>query len=134
MWELNKWLKQDQVIVTDMGTALLCAYPMLNLNGTQRLITSTGLGEMWFGLPAAIGASFSNGKGEVLCLNCDGGMMFNLQELATIQHHKLPIKIIVFCNEGYSMIKRSQEGMGMKHAASGTKDVRPVLGGCYTCR
>jgi acetolactate synthase-1/2/3 large subunit len=123
MWELNKWLKSDQIIVTDMGTALLCAYPMLKLNGKQRLITSTGLGEMGFGLPAAVGASFAAGKREVLCLNCDGGMMFNLQELATIQHHNLPIKIIMFNNEGYSMIKRSQEGLNMKTTASGTTDM-----------
>ena len=120
MWELNKWLKTDQVITTDMGTALLTAYPMLRLNGRQRLLTSTGLGEMGFGLPAAIGASVAMDSGEVLCLNCDGGLMFNLQELATIQHHNLPIKIIVFDNDGYSMIKRSQEGLGMAHAASGS--------------
>ncbi len=133
MWELSKWLKPDQVIVTDMGTALLSGYPMLKLNGKQRLLTSTGLGEMGFGLPAAIGASIATDKGEVLCLNCDGGIMFNLQELATIKHYRvqqtptghrqLPIKIIVFCNDGYSMIARSQEGLGMEHAGSDTKDL-----------
>ncbi len=122
MWDLNQWLKPDQIIVTDMGTALLTAYPMLRLNGKQRLITSTGLGEMGFGLPAAIGAAMASGK-EVLCLNCDGGLMFNLQELATIQHHKLPIKLIVFCNDGYAMIKRSQEGLGLAHTASGAADL-----------
>jgi len=121
--ELNKWLKPDQIIVTDMGTALLTAYPMLKLNGKQRLITSTGLGEMGFGLPGAIGASIGNGNSEVLCLNCDGGMMMNLQELATIKHHKLPIKIIVFDNKGYNMIRRSQEGMGMAHSGSDEKDL-----------
>jgi acetolactate synthase-1/2/3 large subunit len=122
MWELNKWLAEDQVIVTDMGTALLCAYPMLRLNGTQRLITSTGLGEMGFGLPAAIGASIATGK-QVLCLNCDGGLQMNLQELATIKHHKLPIKIIVFDNGGYQMIKRSQDAAGFQHTASGGADI-----------
>ena len=44
-------------------------------------MTSQGLGEMGFGLPAAVGASFARDRGEVLCLNCDGGMMMNLQEL-----------------------------------------------------
>lgn len=122
MWELNKWLKPDQIITTDMGTALLCAYPMLRLNGTQRLITSTGLGEMGFGLPAAVGAAIATGQ-EVLCLNCDGGMMFNLQELATVQHHRLPIKILIFDNGGYNMIRRSQEGLGMKDVASGGNDL-----------
>lgn len=123
MQELNKWLKPDQVIVTDMGTALLCAYPMLKLNGSQRLITSTGLGEMGFGLPAAIGASISLEGKDVLCLNCDGGMMMNIQELATIKHHNLPVKIVIFANQGYAMIKRSQEGLKMRHTASGTGDI-----------
>lgn len=123
MEELNKWLKPDHIIVTDMGTALLTAYPLLNLNGKQRLITSTGLGEMGFGLPAAVGASIAIGKGEVLCLNCDGGMMFNLQELATIKHHKLPIKIIVFCNNGYRMISHTQDTLGMNRTASSSSDL-----------
>jgi len=44
----------------------------------------------------------------VVCLNCDGGMMMNLQEMQTIIHHKLPIKIVVFNNDGYLMIKHTQ--------------------------
>jgi acetolactate synthase-1/2/3 large subunit len=64
-------------------------------------------------LPAAIGASFARDKGEVLCLHCDGGMMLNLQELQTIAHHGLPVKIIVFSNDGYLMIKHTQTGAGM---------------------
>ena len=41
----------------------------------------------------------------MLCLVGDGGLMMNLQELQTVVHHKLPIKIIVFANDGYAMIK-----------------------------
>ena len=65
---------------------------------------------MGFGLPGAIGASFARNGGEVLCLNCDGGMMMNLQELQTVVHHQLPIKIIIFNNDGYLMIKLTQKG------------------------
>ena len=50
-------------------------------------------------------------RGEVLCLNCDGGMMMNLQELQTIAHHQLPIKIIIFNNDGYLMIKHTQKAL-----------------------
>jgi acetolactate synthase-1/2/3 large subunit len=74
------------------------------------MMTSTGLGEMGFGLPGAIGAAIGAGR-EVLCLNCDGGMMLNLQELQTIAHHKLPIKIIIFNNDGYLMIKHTQKAL-----------------------
>jgi acetolactate synthase-1/2/3 large subunit len=46
-----------------------------------------------------------------MCLNCDGGMMMNLQELQTIIHHRLPIKIFIFNNDGYLMIKHTQEAL-----------------------
>jgi acetolactate synthase-1/2/3 large subunit len=111
MKRLNEILKPDQVIVTDMGTALLSGHQVLEISPGQRLMTSTGLGEMGYGLPAAIGASFATGGGEVLCLNCDGGMMMNLQELQTIVHHNLPVKIIVFNNDGYLMIKHTQKSI-----------------------
>ena len=111
MERLNGFFKPDQVVVTDMGTALLCAHQVLKMHPGQRLMTSTGLGEMGFGLPAAIGASFALNHGEVMCLNCDGGMMLNLQELQTIAHHQLPIKIFVFNNDGYLMIKHTQNAL-----------------------
>jgi acetolactate synthase-1/2/3 large subunit len=120
MEKLNAHFKPDQVVVTDMGTALLCGHQVLRLKAGQRLMTSTGLGEMGYGLPGAIGASFARGKGEVLCLNCDGGMMMNLQELQTVVHHALPIKIIVFNNDGYLMIKHTQKALFGKAPYIGT--------------
>ncbi|MBI2094599.1 MAG: thiamine pyrophosphate-binding protein, partial [Candidatus Omnitrophica bacterium] len=111
MYRLSDYLKPDQLVVTDMGTALLSGHQALKLKSGQRLITSTGLGEMGFGLPGAIGASFARNRGEVLCLNCDGGMMMNLQELQTIAHHRLPIKILIFNNDGYLMIKHTQKAL-----------------------
>lgn len=108
---LNGFFKSDQVVVTDMGTALLCGHQALHIEPGQRLITSTGLGEMGYGLPAAIGVSFALERGEVMCLNCDGGMMLNLQELQTIAHHQLPVKLFIFNNDGYLMIKHTQNAL-----------------------
>jgi acetolactate synthase-1/2/3 large subunit len=108
---LSAHLKDEQLVVTDMGTALLSGHQIMRFRPGQRMMTSTGLGEMGFGLPGAIGASFARGGGEVLCLNCDGGMMMNLQELQTIVHHRLPIKIVVFNNDGYLMIKHTQKAL-----------------------
>lgn len=110
---LQAHFRPDEVIVTDMGTPLICAHQVLRLRPPQRLMTSGGLGEMGCALPAAIGASFARNRGEVLCLHADGGMMMNLQELQTIVHHKLPIKIIVYENDGYGMIKATQDKAGM---------------------
>lgn len=106
--KLNNYFKDDSITVTDMGTGLLSGFYGLNLKEQQKLMTSTGLGEMGFGLPAAVGAAIGNPDKEVICLNADGGMMMNLQELQTIAHHKLNIKIFIFNNDGYLMIKRSQ--------------------------
>lgn len=111
MQKLNGYLKSDQTIVTDMGTALLCSHQVLKLKPGQRLMTSTGLGEMGYGLPGAIGASIATNSGEIMCLNCDGGMMMNLQELQTIVHYNLPIKIFIFNNDGYLMIKHTQNAL-----------------------
>ncbi len=111
MDKLNNHLKDDQIIVTDMGTALLSGHQVLKLKKQQRLMTSLGLGEMGFGLPAALGASIATNGGEVICLNCDGGMMMNLQELQTMVHHQLPIKLFIFNNDGYLMIKHTQKAL-----------------------
>ena len=110
MQELEKYFHEDQIVVTDMGTALLCAHQVLKFKQGQRILTSSGLGEMGFGLPGAMGAAIGTNR-EVLCLNCDGGMMLNLQELQTIVHHQLPIKIIIFNNDGYLMIKHTQKAL-----------------------
>jgi len=110
MQALEKHFHDDQVVVTDMGTALLSGHQVLKFKPGQRMMTSTGLGEMGFGLPGAIGAAIGSGR-EVMCLNCDGGMMLNLQELQTIAHHNLPIKLFIFNNDGYLMIKHTQKAL-----------------------
>lgn len=111
---LGHYLRRDEVVVTEMGAPLMAAHQILCIRPPQRLMTSGGLGEMGCGLPAAIGASFARNKGPVLCLSTDGGMMMNLQELQTIVHHNLPVKIIVFNNSGYGMLKQTQENAGMQ--------------------
>jgi acetolactate synthase-1/2/3 large subunit len=102
----SKKLSDNYTIVTDMGTALLSGFYGFNIKPNQKMFTSLGLGEMGYGLAAAVGAGF--GGKPVMCLNCDGGMMLNLQELQTIKTHNLPVKIIIFNNDGYLMIKHTQ--------------------------
>jgi acetolactate synthase-1/2/3 large subunit len=113
MAEIQKHLRSDEIILADIGSAQVLANQVLKLSPPQRLMSSGGLGEMGMALPAAVGASFAKDKGDVLCLLNDGGLMMNLQELQTIVTHKLPVKMIVFSNDGYAMIRRSQKIMGM---------------------
>lgn len=107
---LNQTLDEDATIVTDVGAGLLSGHYMISPKN-QRVFTSQGLGEMGFGLPGAIGAHFAKPKNQIICLNTDGAMMFNLQELQLVKHHKIPIKLFVFNNFGYAMIKVSQDNL-----------------------
>ena len=104
--KFSQKVSDNYTIVTDMGTALLSGFYGWRIKPNQKMFTSLGLGEMGYGLAAALGAGF--GDKPVMCLNCDGGMMMNIQELQTIKTHNLPVKIIIFNNDGYLMIKHTQ--------------------------
>lgn len=118
MERLATHLSHNHILVTDMGTALLSGHQAIRLKDDQIMFTSQGLGEMGYGLPGAIGAQFANMDAPVLCLNCDGGIMMNLQELHTIVENGLPIKIIIFNNDGYLMIKHTQKLFFKSHYVS----------------
>ena len=102
-------LKNDDVIVIGQGTPLPSCHQSLELKNGQIAFASNGLGEMGNGLPSAIGASFAAKDRNVILFDGDGSMMMNLQELQTIVGYKLPIKIIIFNNEGYLFIKHTQK-------------------------
>ena len=108
---LNSNLHEDAVVVTDVGAGLLTGHYLFAPRGNQRLFTSQGLGEMGFGLPGAIGAHFAAPERQLICLNTDGGIMFNLQELQVVKEHEIPMKLFIFNNDGYSMIKISQQNL-----------------------
>lgn len=106
---MSDHLSDNHIVVTDMGTALLSGHQTIKLKSAQTMFTSLGLGEMGYGLPGALGAALACPDRPVLCLNCDGGMMMNLQELHTIVENNLPMKVIIFNNDGYLMIKHTQK-------------------------
>ena len=64
---------------------------------------------MGYDLPAAIGAAVARGGKRVICLAGDGSVQMNLQELQTVVHHQLPIKIFILDNRGYLSIRQSQQ-------------------------
>lgn len=63
---------------------------------------------MGYTIPAAIGVSVARGFGEVLGITGDGSFQMNIQELQTMVHHKLPVKIFVWNNDGYLSIRATQ--------------------------
>jgi len=108
---INKRIDDDAIVVTDVGAGLLTGHYIYEKIGSQRFFTSQGLGEMGFGLPGAIGAHFADTEKQLICLNTDGGMMLNLQELQVVAEHQIPLKLFVFNNDGYAMIKISQHNL-----------------------
>jgi acetolactate synthase-1/2/3 large subunit len=96
-------------IVTSNGSAHVITLQTYQLNKDQRLFTNVGCASMGYGLPAAIGACLANNKQDVICIEGDGSIMMNLQELETVRGYKLPVKIILINNDGYLSIKLSQE-------------------------
>jgi acetolactate synthase-1/2/3 large subunit len=117
--QLSTYFRPDEVVVTDMGTALTCTHQAIVLRDQQRLVTSTGLGEMGFGLPGAIGACFAHDQRPVILIIGDGSLMMNLQEMQTVVHHKLPIKMFLYANDAYLTIKHTQTGLFGRFAGSG---------------
>lgn len=105
---LSNCLKNDDVIVTANGTAYTCTAQAIKLKEGQRLIYNTGCASMGYDLPTAIGVSFARPNKRVIVLSGDGSIQMNIQELQTIVHHKLPIKIFVFNNNGYLAIRITQ--------------------------
>lgn len=111
IYELGEAASANTSFVTDMGTALISGFQVLKPRAGQRLFTSQGLGEMGYGLPGAIGAWFADPTRNVICLNCDGGLMMNLQDLHSVISHDIPLKIVIFNNDGYLMIKHTQNAI-----------------------
>lgn len=108
---LSDRLREGEPVVVDGGgTNVYVSFQALRLKRDQRLILSTGLCSMGSGFPEAIGACYASGKRRTICLCGDGSFQLNVQELQTIVHHALPIKIIVFNNGGYVSIRQTQAG------------------------
>lgn len=118
--ELKKFIPADSVIV--LGNSTIAAH-ILQLGierPQQRIINNMNLGSMGYDIPAAVGAACAHGD-MVTLITGDGSFMLNLQELMTIRHYNLPIKIFISCNGGYCGIVRSQSNM-FGHYTGCTKD------------
>ena len=107
--ELGKQLPPDAVLTpTGSGQAFIIGHQVLEIKENTRMFGAKNLAMMGSCLPSAIGAHMATKK-RVICVTGDGGIQLNLQELAIIKHHKLPIKIFVFNNAGYHAIRITQE-------------------------
>jgi acetolactate synthase I/II/III large subunit len=108
MEQLFSRLAEDDVVVCGNAAACIVPYQTARLSAGQRLISNSGSASMGYDLPAAVGAAVGREGKRVICLAGDGSIQLNIQELQTIVHHQLPVKIFVLDNGGYLSIRQTQ--------------------------
>jgi acetolactate synthase I/II/III large subunit len=108
--KLSAHLEPDEIIVVDTGCAIAWMMQAFKFKKNQRVFHAFNNTPMGYALPASIGSAFASGGAKrIICIAGDGSLMMNLQELATINHHQLDIKLFLLNNGGYSMIRQTQE-------------------------
>lgn len=106
--KLSDWLEDNDVVIPGSSGAGIDVFWMCIKNKeNQRLLATGALGSMGYGIPAAIGAQMATGR-RVICVEGDGSLQLNIQELASIRGMNLPIKIFINGNGGYLSIMNMQ--------------------------
>lgn len=108
--ELSKRLPEGKITVVGNGSACVVGSQAYEIKANSRFVVNSGAASMGYDLPAAIGAYCASRK-EIICVTGDGSIQMNLQELQTIVHHNMPIKIFVINNGGYHSIRQTQTNL-----------------------
>jgi acetolactate synthase-1/2/3 large subunit len=108
--QLSKAIPENRLVITgSSGLAIEVLYTVFQNKKDQRMFLTSGLGSMGYGLPAAIGACYGAKRTPTICVESDGSLMLNLQELVTMKAQELPIILIVMNNGGYASIRNTQK-------------------------
>src|SRR3989344_3282475 len=105
--ELTSALDNNAIVVAGNGTACVVLFQAGIVKSGQRIFWNSGCAAMGYDVPASIGAALA-GNRDVVCITGDGSIQMNLQELQTIRHYNLPVKIFVLNNQGYHSIRMTQ--------------------------
>ncbi|MCB1051650.1 MAG: acetolactate synthase 2 catalytic subunit [Acidobacteria bacterium] len=107
--KLSEATRANAIVTCDVGQHQMWVAQHMNFNSPRQHLSSSGLGTMGYGVPAAIGAQFAHPDRPVICVSGDGSFMMNVQELATISRYKLPIKILLLDNQSLGLVRQWQE-------------------------
>ncbi|MCR5762983.1 MAG: thiamine pyrophosphate-binding protein [Treponema sp.] len=104
-------LSDDDAVVCSNGSACVIGFQAAVIKRNTRLFTNSGCAAMGYGLPAALGVAVSRKGGRVVCLEGDGSLQMNIQELQTVFYNKLNLKLFVMNNNGYHSIRQTQTNL-----------------------
>jgi acetolactate synthase-1/2/3 large subunit len=115
----------DAYYTTDVGQHQMWSAQFLK-NGPRRWISSAGLGTMGYGLPAAMGAKVALPTEEVICISGDASFQMNLQELGTLAHYGINVKIVIVNNGWQGMVRQWQQAFyGERYSSSNMEPAMP---------
>lgn len=108
---MSEQLPENSLTAVSNGACCVVGHQDYYIKKGTRFIINSAIASMGYGLPAAIGLCIASGKKETICLEGDGSIMMNLQELQTVITNKLPIKIFLVNNQGYHSIRITQNNL-----------------------
>lgn len=104
-------LKEDDRIICGNGAACVITFQAAKVKQGQRMFTNSGCAAMGYGFPAAIGVAVSDNTRRTVCIDGDGSIMMNIQELATVAYNRLNMKLFILNNNGYLSIRQTQRNL-----------------------
>ena len=115
---LSSRLPENSLTAVSNGACCVVGNQAYVIQKGSRMANNSAIASMGYGLPAAIGTCIGGGRRQTICLEGDGSIMMNLQELQTILTNKLPIKIFLINNNGYHSIRLTQNNLSRSTARS----------------
>ena len=109
--KLSSSLPDNSLTAVSNGACCVVGNQAYEIQKSSRFIINSAVASMGYGLPAAIGLCVAAGKRDTICLEGDGSIMMNLQELQTVLTNKLPIKLFLINNQGYHSIRLTQNNL-----------------------
>lgn len=95
-------------IICGNGSACVMTFQAGKIKQGQRMFTNSGCAAMGYGLPAALGVAAYDNSYRTICIDGDGSIMMNVQELATVSYNRSNIKLFILNNNGYHSIRQTQ--------------------------
>ncbi len=116
---LSDSLSENSLTAVSNGACCVVGHQNWTIKKGTRFIINSAIASMGYGLPAAIGLCIAGGRQDTICLEGDGSIMMNLQELQTIVTNRLPVKVFLINNHGYHSIRLTQNNLFKEHCKVG---------------